>query len=97
MVVAMAVFSPGQPIRTTTARVAVDPGLKPGRYLFRLVVSNAAGDRSQASEWIVTVRDPPAPPSRSAPPASPPGGGIRTRLSALVARLVGGSQLRRSA
>lgn len=96
----MVVFSPGQPIRTSTARVVVDPVLKPGRYLFRLVVSNAAGDRSQASEWIVTVREPPAPPSRSAPPPAPAGGGIRARLPALVTRLgrlVGRSRLRLSA
>jgi hypothetical protein len=54
----MPVFRPDAPVTTDQPRVVVQPGLKPGRYRFALVVCNEAGERSDASEWIVTIDAP---------------------------------------
>lgn len=77
-------FIPDVPIRTIEPRVVVEPGLRPGRYRFRLVVSNAAGDRSQPSEWIVSIEKPSAPigSGRFTPPRFP----VLNRLARLIRR-----------
>jgi hypothetical protein len=54
----MAAFKPNQPISTDRPSVVVDAGLQPGRYLFRLVVIDAAGNASLPSEQIITILEP---------------------------------------
>lgn len=63
-------FIPNRPVSTRSPRVEVAPGLKPGRYRFRLVVSNAAGVVSQPSDWLVTIAKPTWPNPASAQPTS---------------------------
>ena len=77
----MAAFKPNQPISTERPAVVVDAGLQPGRYRFRLVVIDTAGNVSLPSEQIITIREPralvpvaapPPPPSQPAQDQSPP-------------------------
>jgi hypothetical protein len=80
----MAAFQPNQTISTDQPSVVVDAGLQPGRYRFRLVVIDAAGNKSLPSEQIITILEPrslvpvaapqpPAPtPSQPAQDRSPP-------------------------
>lgn len=51
----MAEFRPGQTHVTREPQILVDPGLRPGRYVFRLVVVNDRGEESPAAERVVTV------------------------------------------
>lgn len=60
----MAVFEPNQPITTDEPVVVVDAILKPGRYRFRLVVINSAGQESLPSEQILTILEPQTQPPR---------------------------------
>jgi hypothetical protein len=53
----MAELVPGRPVPTREPRIDVDPGLKPGKYLFRLVVVNDRGEESLPDERVVTVVD----------------------------------------
>ena len=53
----MAEFRRGQTHVTREERILVDPGLRPGRYVFRLVVVNERGEESAADERIVTIVD----------------------------------------
>jgi hypothetical protein len=54
----MAAFQPHQTISTDQPSVVVDAGLQPGRYRFRLVVIDAAGNTSLPSEQIITILEP---------------------------------------
>ena len=54
----MAAFKPNQPISTDQPSVVVDAGLQPGRYRFRLVVIDTAGNTSLPSEQIITILEP---------------------------------------
>jgi hypothetical protein len=54
----MAAFKPNQPISTDRPFVVVDAGLQPGRYRFRLVVIDTAGNASLPSEQIITILEP---------------------------------------
>lgn len=49
-------FEAGIPITTREPQVSVEPGLKPGRHLFRLEVVDSAGNRSRPAELVVTVK-----------------------------------------
>jgi hypothetical protein len=79
----MAAFKPNQPISTDRPSVVVDAGLQPGRYRFRLVVIDTAGNASLPSEQIITILEartlgpvavppPLPPPSQPAQDQSPP-------------------------
>jgi hypothetical protein len=82
----MAAFEPNRPISTDRPSVVVDAGLQPGRYRFRLVVIDAAGNASLPSEQIITILEPrslvgprgtvgplgPAPPPRDVPAVAAP-------------------------
>lgn len=58
----MARFTQGIPVTTSVPVVAVDPGLAPGRYRFRLEVVDSGGNRSRPAEVIVVVRRTTLPP-----------------------------------
>lgn len=49
-------FELNQPITTETPVITVDAGLHPGRYRFRLVVVDQAGNRSEPVEREVIIR-----------------------------------------
>ena len=69
----MAAFKPNQPISTDQPAVVVDAGLQPGRYRFRLVVIDTAGNASLPSEQIITIHEPrPLVPMAAPPPLPPP-------------------------
>jgi len=51
----MAAFEPNRPISTDRPSVVVDAGLQPGRYRFRLVVIDEAGNESLPSDQIITI------------------------------------------
>jgi hypothetical protein len=70
----MAAFKPNQPISTDQPAVVVDAGLQPGRYRFRLVVIDAAGNASLPSEQIITILEPrpQGPVAVPPPPLQPP-------------------------
>ena len=51
---AMARFEPDRPIETTEDSILVE-GLSLGRHVFRLVVTDADGNRSEPDEIEVTV------------------------------------------
>jgi hypothetical protein len=53
----MAEFVPDRELTTREPRIDVDPGLKPGKYLFRLVVVNDRGEESAPDERVVTIVD----------------------------------------
>jgi hypothetical protein len=57
----MPIFKQNEPIETTVPRIefTLDPArpLPPGRHTFRLIVEDDAGNRSQASEASVIIRD----------------------------------------
>jgi hypothetical protein len=46
---------PNRPVETTQPTIVVDAGLPPGPHRFQLVVLDAHGNRSQATEVVVTV------------------------------------------
>jgi len=77
-------FLPGQPIPTATPEVVVDAGLKPGRYRFRLVVTNAAGVPSLPSDWIVTIGIPAEPLAPDRLPTPRRGVSVLNRLAGLI-------------
>lgn len=52
----MATFVPGRAVTTTVPRVTVDGGLRAGRHLFRLVVTDSAGTDSRPDEVTLVVR-----------------------------------------
>jgi len=68
----MAAFQPNETISTDRPSVVVDAGLQPGRYRFRLVVIDAAGNASLPSEQIITILAPRALGPVAAPPPLPP-------------------------
>lgn len=51
-------FTLNKPVETKKPEVAVDPGLPPGNYRFRLVVEDDRGQRSPPAELVVTVLQP---------------------------------------
>jgi hypothetical protein len=53
----VAEFVPGREVPTREPRIDVDPGLRPGTYLFRLVVVNDRGEESLPDERVVTIVD----------------------------------------
>ena len=53
----MSEFRPGETKVTRESQIKVDPGLRPGRHLFRLVVVNDRGEESLPSERVVTIVD----------------------------------------
>jgi len=66
----MAVFVPGQEIRSDSPTMVVDSGLKPGTYRFQLVVVDDSGNVSAPAFLSMTVQDsapPPPPPTRLDP------------------------------
>lgn len=52
-------FEPRKPIVTEDPVVTVDAGLPPGQYRAQLVVEDEAGNRSTASEQVVTIQNRP--------------------------------------
>jgi hypothetical protein len=69
----MAAFQPNQTISTDQPSVVVDANLLPGRYRFRLVVIDAAGNTSLPSEQIITILEPrPLVPVAAPQPPAPP-------------------------
>ena len=48
-------FTPNIPFVSTTPTVTVDAGMKPGTYLFRLVVEDESGNKSRAAELKVVI------------------------------------------
>lgn len=52
-------FTPNQPFETDSPTVDVDPGLAPGLYRFRLIVSNDRGKRSQPAHVNVRILERP--------------------------------------
>lgn len=51
----MPFFEVGKEFTTREPRIIVDAGLPPGRYRFRLVVVNGAGQRSRPTDLVVTI------------------------------------------
>jgi len=64
----MAVFVPGQEIRSDAPTLVVDGGLRPGSYRFQLVVVDDSGNASAPAFLSMTVQDAPPPPP---PPSGP--------------------------
>ncbi|MBX3081432.1 MAG: hypothetical protein KF716_07325 [Anaerolineae bacterium] len=53
----MAKFKPGEPIVTEEPFILVDAGLKPGRYVFQLVVVDDEGNESAPDRVQIVVSD----------------------------------------
>ena len=58
----MALLVIGRPLAQSGPSLTIENALRPGRHLFRLVVTDKAGNDSAPDEIVVTVR--PAPPAR---------------------------------
>lgn len=51
----MAKFEPNKPIETREPVIEVDPGLRPGRYRFQLVVVDDEGNQSLPATVVVSI------------------------------------------
>jgi hypothetical protein len=59
----MPVLTPGQPVTQDEPLLLVENKLKPGRYLFQLVVADDSGLESDPAQMMVTVLEPVTPPT----------------------------------
>ena len=51
----MAAFRPGLTVPTREDQIKVDPGLKVGKHVFRLVGVNDRGEESEPDDRVVTI------------------------------------------